>query len=814
MIQPMLASLSDCLMRMSYRLLLMGVAILATQSVHPAISWSAEPSASPVRSFLSSHCYDCHTGPDAEAGLNLESLKFDLSDHANQDIWVTVFDRVEAAEMPPADDWGEADPDQRKEFLSITRRELRNVQRAEHQEIGRVKARRLTRLQIERSLQDLLGIDIPLVHLLTEERKTDGFTTVAEGQDMSLFHVQAQLAAVDAALDEAFRRALHGEKPLFRNLPAEKFVRKRPRSRTREPELLRGQAVIWNGAVTYYGRIPATTAPEDGWYEFELTVNALNLPESGGVWSTVRSGFCKSSAPLLTDVTIFEATKNSKTVKFTTWLPDGHMLEIRPADSTLKLARFSGGQIGTGEGEPQNVPGLAMDHISMRKIHLNGDDDQVRRLLFGDLPVEAEKRSKQRGDSIQVVSASPKKDASRLMQAFASRAFRRPVTNEEIEPYIRYVHQMLADGESFVDAIRGGYRAVLCSPRFIYFQENLGKLDHYAVASRLSYLLTGSMPDEKLLQAAAEEKLHDKQVIRSQVQRLLKGESGEQFLTDFAQQWLDLGEISDTQPDRRLYPEYDATVQQSMFRETVDYLIAMLREDSSVTQLVDSKHTYLNSRLARYYGIEGVTGDQMQRVALPENSRRGGLLTHGAILKVTADGTNTSPVVRGVWVNERLLGVEVPPPPANVPAVEPDVRGATTIREQLEKHRSSTQCASCHAKMDPAGFALENFDPAGRWREYYLTGRRKKGPEIDPSYQLASGEAFDDIKSFQKLIVNHPERLAENVAKKLVVFGTGSPVEFVDRPAIDSIVAKSAKSEYGLRTIIDEVVTSDLFLTK
>jgi len=812
--QPMLASMSAILMRAACLVRLMIVVLMCCVAL-PSISVADDSGASqPVQAFVQSHCYDCHSGTAPEAGLDLESLTFDLSSHDDQRTWVRIFDRVESGEMPPAEDWGEADPQQRDAFLKYTSGEIKKVQQHESRALGRVPARRLTRLQIERSLHDLLGIDIPLVHLLPEDPRTDGFTTVAEGQDISLFHLQAQLEAVDVALDEAFRRAGSENELLHRDLPATEFVRTNPRRRCREPELLDGQAVVWNAGVTYYGRIPATTAPRDGWYAFELMVGGLNLPQTGGVWCTVRTGKCISSAPLLQDVTIFEAAEEPKTVKFTAWLPKGHMLEIRPADKTLKSGRFKGGQVGAGEGGPQNVPGIAMDHLSMRQIRRNGDDAQIRHLLFGDLPITSKNSKNRRSEEFQVVSKSPKEDVTRLMTTFAARAFRRPVESKEIEPYTSYVHQMLDDDASFLESLRAGYRALLCSPRFLYFQEQPGKLDQYAVATRLSYLLTGSFPDDALMQAAANQQLSDRKVIRTHVRRLLEGESGEQFLTDFASQWLDLAEIDETQPDRRLYPQFDAVVQQSMRRETIEYLVAMLQENSSVTQLIDSDHTFLNSRLARHYEIEGVTGDAMRRIQLSETENRGGLMTQGAILKVTADGTNTSPVLRGAWIGERLLGLEIPPPPANVPAVEPDVRGATTIREQLEKHRSSTQCASCHSKMDPAGFALENFDPTGRWRENYYINPKKKGPAIDASYQLDSGESFEDVNSFQELIVRQPEQLAENVAKKLIVYGTGAPVRFVDRESIDRIVSASSDSNYGLKTIIEEVVTSDLFLSK
>jgi hypothetical protein len=254
-----------------------------------------------------------------------------------------------------------------------------------------------------------------------------------------------------------------------------------------------------------------------------------------------------------------------------------------------------------------------------------------------------------------------------------------------------------------------------------------------------------------------------------------------------------------------------------MLDETQTFLETMLEENRSVSELIDADYTFLDGRLARFYDIDGVEGDELRRVELEKEHRRGGVLTQGAILKVTANGTNTSPVIRGVWISERLLGEPIPPPPANVPAIEPDIRGATSIREMLAKHRSQASCASCHVKIDPPGFALENFDPAGRWRDNYAqlrSGRRSRGPEIDASYTMPDGREFDNIDEFRTLVAAEPRKLARNVAEKLMVYGTGAPISFADRQAIDDIVEQSAKDGYGFRWIVQAVVASPLFLSK
>lgn len=767
----------------------------------------------PNAEFFKNHCYDCHQGAGAEGGLDFEKLPLDLSHHDDEARWVRIYDRINTGEMPPPDH-DELDAETTAPLLSDLSEWIHQYQKQKTTESGRVQGRRLTRRELERTLHDLLGIDIPLLEFLPEEAKGAEFSTVAEGQSISHFDIDRHLAVVDIALDEAYRRAFTPEDKYEKHFDAKTISRKNPKQRNRDPELREGQAVIWSSGLIYYGRTSITTAPEDGWYRFKLQVSGLKLPKSGGVWTTVNTGLCVSSAPLLTWVTSFEAMAEPKVIEFEAWLPKRHMLEIRPGDTTLKKGRFQGGQVGVGEGEDQDLPGIAMDWMTMERFHKGPSDDEIRQMLFGEL--EFRELDKGKALAIKADKVTPAQ-VDQLLVTFASRAFRRPVAQHEIEPYRELVHDALAEGEEVAEALRIGYRALLCSPRFMYFTEPLGELDSYAIANRLSYMLTGSMPDDELNRLAEEGKLKDPEVIDTQVQRLLAGQDGRRFLEDFAAEWLDLNQIDATEPERRLAPDFDKTVERAMLDETHQYLETMLRENQSVRHLMTSDYTYLNSRLARYYGIEGVEGDELRQVSLKPEDRRGGLITQGAIMKVTANGSTTSPVVRGVWMLEKIMGIHVPPPPIDVAAVEPDIRGSKTVRDLLAKHRADASCASCHTKIDPPGFALENYDPAGKWRDRYFKvvgNKKEKGPEIDPAYVLPDGREFKDITEFQSLVAAQPEKLAANVAEKLVVYGTGAPVAFADRAELDRIVDRVAEEDYGFRSIIRAVAVSPLFLSK
>jgi hypothetical protein len=361
-------------------------------------------------------------------------------------------------------------------------------------------------------------------------------------------------------------------------------------------------------------------------------------------------------------------------------------------------------------------------------------------------------------------------------------------------------------------------------------EEPIGSLNGYSLAARLSYFLTSGPPDGELLELAASGRLQDPAVLRAQTERLLTSPASMHFVRNFTGQWLDLRSIKATSPDRQLYPEFDEILQLSMVGETEAFFAEMLAKNESIENLMHSGFLMLNRTMAQHYGIEGITSEQFQRVALPANSPRGGVLTQAAVLKVTANGTVTSPVVRGAWVQKRLLGQPPQPPPPNVGAVEPDTRGATTIRELLDKHRNSQTCAACHRLIDPPGFALESFDVIGAWRDRYrslgigdkpawkLEGRDiweyKLGPPVDSSGVLPDGRTFDGISEFKQLLLSNRQQILRALTSNLLTYATGAGIRFTDRGEVDRIVQVVSTKDYGLRTLLHEVIQSELFRNK
>ncbi|MCI0379419.1 MAG: DUF1592 domain-containing protein [Gemmataceae bacterium] len=492
-------------------------------------------------------------------------------------------------------------------------------------------------------------------------------------------------------------------------------------------------------------------------------------------------------------------------------------------------------------------PGLAVHWVEVEgPLHDSWPPESHRR-IFGDLP-QAPAPAFNKRNRVEVVSKNPEADAERILRNFAHRAFRRTVTDDDIKPFLGLVKARLADKYTFEQAVRVGLLGIMVSPNFLFLREpspvapvvrgeasGVRGLDDFALASRLSYFLWSTMPDEELLNLAEEKKLGQPQTLRLQVERMLKHPKAAAFTENFVSQWLGLRDIDATMPSHILYPEYDEMLKFSMLKETYLFFDEVLKNDLSLTNFIDSNFTILNNRLAKLYGIPDVSHGErnpvgsweFRKVLLPPGSHRGGVLTMASVLKVTANGTYTSPILRGAWVLERILGTPPPRPPEGVAAVEPDIRGATTIRAQLAKHRNLPSCASCHVKIDPPGFALESFDVIGAWREYYRTsgngkaviidGRRMpylQGPKVDPADVTADGQRFRDIDEFKQLLLKDRDQIARALTSKLVTYATGAAVRTVDQPEIDTIVKTVRDRNYGLRTLVHAIIQSKLFQNK
>ena len=413
-----------------------------------------------------------------------------------------------------------------------------------------------------------------------------------------------------------------------------------------------------------------------------------------------------------------------------------------------------------------------------------------------------------------------------IVSAFAPRAFRRPLNEDEgeLEAYASLAKPLLDDGRPFLEAVRVPLRAMLSAPMFLYHAGDAGPLDDFGLATRLSYFLWRSMPDDALLAAAHSGRLSDPEVLHTQVERMLDDPKAARFVKDFTGQAFRLYELRATSPDPGLYPEYDDLLGQAMEQETELFFGELIAKDLGAGSLIDADFTFVNRRLADHYGITGIAGQQMRKMMLPADSPRGGLLTQASVHKITANGTTTSPIPRGNFVLANLLGQPAPPPPAAVDIPESDTRGTTTIREQLDAHRSSPVCASCHRVIDPPGFALESFDPIGGFRtNYRVVGGEwnrggvpyTEGPPVDASGVTPDGNPFAGVEEYKRLMLqNDIDQVARHIASSMVVFSTGAEIDFADREAVEQIVEQGRNDGHPVRTMIHRVVGSDLFRSR
>ena len=416
---------------------------------------------------------------------------------------------------------------------------------------------------------------------------------------------------------------------------------------------------------------------------------------------------------------------------------------------------------------------------------------------------------------------SDREYATDILAPFLEKAYRRPPTKEQVTKYVELALSHHAGGHRFEDGIHLAIRAALCSPGFLYRGTRGGKLDPYDLASRLSYFLWSAPPDASLRKSAAAGELSHPAVLAAHTQRLLKDRRAERFLKSFVDQWLDLKLLPEIMPDPRLLKFTDKDLK-AITEETRLFVAEILHENHPLETFIDPGFTYLNVRNARLYGIADVSGDAMRRVPLKKNGRFGGILGQASVMMATANGVDTQPVLRGAWLLENVFGETLPPPPSDVPAVEPDTSGTTSIRELLARHQADAACARCHRRMDPLGFALENFDPVGRWRDHYPVYQKKKdgsvltgqGPGIEAGGTLPDGTKIRDITSLKRYLVENIDQFSACLAEKLLVYGTGRALNYADRQIVRKIASDAREQGHGFRDLIVEVVLSESFRTR
>lgn len=819
-----------------------------------------------VSSQLEQSCYECHNNDLSEGELNLEQLSWELDSAQNRERWILVHDRIKKGEMPPAAE--DLSEQSRSLLVQSLATSLHEADYAEVVAQGRGPMRRLNQSEYEANLRDLLKLPhLDIRDMLPGDREADLFNKSAQALDMSRVQLDAYLNATEMALRQAVASGVEPRKPVTQHLPATRMfamggtyggreamfytknsqmimvnLAKARKSNQHDPEI--EMAIFRSPSWPYSGYPDTFVATEPGEYKVRFSARAVRqvrdfrlIPALQSVPMTFRarkrsgpdvSGDVRATGGLLDiqpEVGIYETTirlKKNETFEYSLLgLPVPRAINPPNADLYYDFPPMP----------PGGHPGIAYQWLEITgPIDSEVWPPTSHQVLFDDLPIQAADNGK-----VEVISEHPEQDAIRLVRRFIRHAGRQRLSEKTLKVFEQLVLDEMKQGTSFTEALLSGYSAFLCSGHFLYLQKpNSAEVEsrdsQFAIASRLSHFLWNSRIDEELLSLAKSGELRKQKVLTEQTDRLINTGQLDQFVTNFTDYWLSLKDIRRDEPDHRLYPEYrfDDYLIESMERETREYFKMMIQENLPVTLMVDADFVLVNDRLAKHYELNPIEGSVMRKVQLPASSPYGGLLTQAAILKVTANGSSTSPVIRGAWVMERIMGDPPPPPPKSVPAVEPDIRGATTIREQLAKHTSDASCAACHARFDPVGFALESFDIMGGRRFRYrslskgekVTGIDRAGHNftywvagpVDSKGKLLDGREFKNIKELKALLISNPRQLARNILQQFTTYATGTPVRFSDRQVIDEILDQCHEQGYRTRDLLHAFVQSRLFL--
>src|SRR6266700_5463775 len=848
------------------------------------------------RQFVEKHCVECHDAEMKKGGLDLTALKFDPANPTNFSTWVLVHDRMMLGEMPPKKKARPApeQTDAFINSLASSLTAAEQARAAKEGRATQRRLNRYEYENALRDLLHAPWLQVR--DSLPEDGEAHRFNKVGDALDVSHVQMARYLGAADYALRQAMAtHATRPATKVTRYYARDQRSYTGPMKFTvfntaperatfpvlgfkGQPEVRAGRAPLTVGSTNAdlrelegVGVVASAYEPIEPKFNqfrspvagrYKLRFNAYSVwvgPGESNKWfipnlDNISRGrrdepvviYSETPPQLLRWLGKFDITPEPQIHELDVWLLAGEM--IRPDAGRLFRSRPGASRWQNPLAEKDGQPGVVFRWLEVEGPSYDQWPPAGHKLLFGDLPMVNRALAKVEEDpsqtnrfgqrrfkpppGVEVISKQPMADAERLLREFIRHAYRHPTDEADVKRFLPVVRSALKKGNTFTDAMIAGYTAVLCSPEFVYFNEKPGRLDEYALASRLAFFLWNSSPDDELRRCAEQKELHEPDVLRAQTERLLADPKSRRFVDAFLDYWLDLRKIEATAPDANLYSDYylDDLLSESALEETRLFFAELLRGDLPARNVVASDFAILNERLAAHYGLPPVQGVALHRVSLPADSPRGGIITQASVLKVTANGTTTSPVLRGAWIMERILGQKPPPPPPSVPAIEPDTRGAVTIRQQLDKHRTLETCNACHAKIDPAGFALENFDVMGGWRDRYRSeaggelaqGIARSGQKfafhyalpVDAGGELPDGRKFRDVRELKQRLLSDEKQLARNLAKQLAVYATGAPIRFADREPIEQILERASSSHYGVRSLIHELVQSELFLNK
>jgi cytochrome c551/c552 len=721
------------------------------------------------------YCVDCHNAQIKTGGLSLEKVS-SANVSAQAATLEKVLHKLRAGEMPPVGNPSPG-PADRARLVAWLEAELDRASAAKPNP-GALAVHRLNKAEYSNAIRDLLGLDMDHSAGLPADDSGYGFDNIGDVLNVSPLLMEKYIGSAR----RISRLAVGTLKP---STAAEKFTPPRGTAN----DAIDALPLNERGGILFQRYFPFDA-------EYLIAVRIKGNPGSGLPPPKLDLRLDGKRVKLFdAGIDTAEANQGSRILELRLPLKAGpHLVGAAMLAETAKLETG-----GVGRGAPATtVNGTSIDYVSIGGPYnpTGPGDTESRRRIFVCHPQ----------------AGKPEEPCARqILQTLARRAYRHPVTPVDIDPLTKLFAAGRSDGGTFDAGIEMALSAILVSPDFLFRVEkgpagaapgSIHKIGEIDLASRLSFFLWSSIPDEELLHLAEHGKLRDPVVLTAQVKRMLADPKSKALVDNFAGQWLRLRNVAEWKPDPDKYKEFDETLRNAFEHETEMFFHNILEEDRSVLDFIDADYTFVNERLARFYGISGVKGSYFRRVAL-SGPQRGGILTQGSVLLVTSYPNRTSPVLRGKWILESVLGTPPPPPPPDVPVLaDSAATSAASLREQLQKHRSNPACASCHSRLDPLGFSLENFDAVGKFRA------SEGGAAIEASGAMPNGTVIDGPGGLKKVILSRKDEFVENLAGKLLTYGLGRGIEYYDQPAVREIRRQTERNDYKFSSMVLAIVNS------
>ena len=749
-----------------------------------------------IRPLLETYCFDCHNPQKKKGDLDLQAIKDDMAAGRSIKLWRAVIDQVHNHDMPPDTAKKQPTAEERDQLIAG----LKSVKRYEGPpDPGRVTIRRLNRTEYDYTIRDLLGMDLRTARSsFPSDDVGEGFDNIGDVLSLPPLLLEKYLEAATTILDKAIVAQPVNISLTAAQLPAIQDGKPQPpegkagpRDFTAAGEVDLTVAIPFEGKYSLKIRAGADQAGKD---PAMLVVKVDNQVVKEFKITTTRKSPGQLGLPLT-----LEKGQHRISLHFT-----NPFTETPEAKTDKDPKKPATGPVAKDKSDKPAVRALSIVQIELVSPNAGGAKIPVNRRIFIAEP----------GPELK-----PREAAQRITENFATLAFRRPASKEQVEHLLTIFDLATGQGETFEEAIKYTLKAALVSPAFLFRIEqdrkgtlpnNAYPLDDYELASRLSYFLWSSMPDDELFEQAKQGKLKDPANLEKQARRMLKDPKSHALAETFGEQWLTLRLLDIIQPDPKKFPDFNKQLKQAMYDEAMMYFENIMREERSILEFIDSDYTFLNERLAKHYGIDNVSGPNMRKVQLKDHNR-GGVLSMASVLTVTSQPGRTSPVKRGKWVLEQIVGDPPPPPPPAVPPLEEQGASGTagmSVRQLMERHRKDAVCASCHTKMDAIGFGFENFDAIGRWRT------SDNGAALDTAGTLPGGVKFSGPVELKSAFMNRKDDFTRSLSEKMLIFALGRGLGDYDGGVVDRIAEGVAKDQYRFTSLVARIVTSYPFMNR